>query len=71
MVDTRIINGMTYLMGGDNAVGRSIYHVSKERVRDFSPKQEANIGELCRRFGISPTTGYKWLGRFRGDGKSG
>lgn len=25
----------------------------------------ANIRELCRRFGISPTTGYKWLERWR------
>ena len=26
----------------------------------------ANIAGLCRRFGISRTTGYKWLGRFCG-----
>lgn len=25
----------------------------------------ANMRELCRRWGISPQTGYKWLGRFR------
>lgn len=25
----------------------------------------ANKRDLCRHFGISPTTGYKWLGRFR------
>jgi len=23
----------------------------------------ANVRELCRRYGISPTTGYKWIGR--------
>lgn len=28
--------------------------------------ESANISELCRRFGISRQTGYKWLGRFRG-----
>lgn len=28
----------------------------------------ANRRELCRRFGISPTTGYKWLGRARQGG---
>lgn len=29
-------------------------------------KQEgANVRQLCRRFGISPTTAYKWLGRQR------
>src|SRR4029453_16053964 len=27
----------------------------------------ANIRELCRRFAISPTTGYKWLRRYRQD----
>ena len=24
---------------------------------------EANVRELCRRFGVSPTTAYKWIGR--------
>lgn len=28
--------------------------------------ERANISELCRRFGISRQTGYKWLGRFAG-----
>ena len=31
----------------------------------------ANVRELCQRFGISPTTGYKWLSRFRGGGEAG
>jgi transposase InsO family protein len=31
----------------------------------------ANMRQLCRRFGISPTTGYKWLARFKGKGPSG
>ena len=31
----------------------------------------ANIRELCRRFGISPETGYKWLDRYRRDGPPG
>jgi transposase InsO family protein len=31
----------------------------------------ANISELCRRFGISRKTGYKWLKRYREDGESG
>jgi transposase InsO family protein len=30
--------------------------------------ENANIRQLCRRFGISPTVGYKWLGRYRADG---
>src|SRR5215475_15625531 len=33
--------------------------------------ENANIRQLCRRFGISPTTGYKWLGRYQTDGASG
>src|ERR1700741_821885 len=31
----------------------------------------ANVRNLCRRFGISPTTGYKWLERWRAEGISG
>ena len=31
----------------------------------------ANVRQLCRRFGISPTTGYKWLERWRLDGMPG
>ena len=28
----------------------------------------SNVRELCRGFGISPTTGYKWLDRARASG---
>lgn len=31
----------------------------------------ANVRALCRRFGISPTTAYKWLGRYRQGGVAG
>lgn len=31
----------------------------------------ANIRQLCRAFGVSPKTGYKWLGRFDADGEAG
>ena len=31
----------------------------------------ANVRRLCRRFGISPTTGYKWLERWQLDGMAG
>jgi transposase InsO family protein len=31
----------------------------------------ANVRQLCCRFGISPTTGYKWLGRYQADGIAG
>ncbi|WP_245335078.1 helix-turn-helix domain-containing protein, partial [Bradyrhizobium mercantei] len=31
----------------------------------------ANVRQLCRRFGVSPTTGYKWLERWQLDGMVG
>src|SRR3954463_1148728 len=31
----------------------------------------ANVRSLCRRFGVSPTTGYKWLERWRIEGMAG
>jgi len=31
----------------------------------------ANIRELCRRYGIQPRIGYKWLDRYRLEGESG
>jgi transposase InsO family protein len=31
----------------------------------------ANVRKLCRRFGVSPTTGYKWLERCRLEGMAG
>src|SRR5829696_6331432 len=29
-------------------------------------QEGANVRELCRRFGISPDVGYKWLRRWKG-----
>jgi len=37
----------------------------------LSQREEANVRELCRRFGVSPTTGYKWRERFRASGEAG
>jgi transposase InsO family protein len=37
----------------------------------FATNDGANVRELCRRFGISPTTGYKWLDRYRREGLAG
>ena len=34
----------------------------------FAVKDGANIRELCRRFGISRPTAYKWLERYRRKG---
>ncbi|WP_167364585.1 helix-turn-helix domain-containing protein, partial [Ectopseudomonas composti] len=32
---------------------------------------ESNVRELCRRYGVSPRTGYKWLDRYREQGDTG
>jgi transposase InsO family protein len=37
----------------------------------FATSEGANIRALCRRFGITPRTGYKWLQRYRGEGVKG
>lgn len=37
----------------------------------LATKEDANMSVLCRRFGISRDTGYKWLRRYREEGKSG
>ena len=34
-------------------------------------QEGANRRELCRRFGISPQTAYKWLARYANEGKAG
>ena len=45
-----------------------------ERKREFvelAGAAGANVRALCRRYGVSPTTGYKWLGRWRAAGAAG
>ncbi len=37
----------------------------------FALHEGSNIRELCRRYGISPKTGYKWLNRYLLKGKPG
>lgn len=37
----------------------------------LAQQEEANVSELCRRFGISRKTGYKWLARYRSEGEAG
>ena len=37
----------------------------------FASQDGANIRELCRRYGIAPATGYKWLRRWQEEGPSG
>ena len=49
---------------------RSAMELKKEWVR-FALQPGANIRALCRRYGISPATGYKWLERYRAEGETG
>ena len=37
---------------------------------ELSQREGAQVRELCRRFGVSPTTGYKWLERRRVGGEA-
>jgi transposase InsO family protein len=37
----------------------------------FATAENANVRHLCRCFGISPNTAYKWLERFQADGLNG
>jgi transposase InsO family protein len=37
----------------------------------LASEEGANVRLLCRRFGVSPTTGYKWLERWRQHGSAG
>src|SRR5205085_1278765 len=48
----------------------SIMEQRKEFVR-LALSEGANVSELCRRFGISRETGYKWLARYRADSGAG
>ena len=43
----------------------------KEEFVLLASQEGANIRQLCRRFGISPKTAYKWLSRFHQQGSAG
>lgn len=43
----------------------------KREFVELAGREGANRRELCRRFGISPQTGYKWLQRHAGEGNAG
>ena len=49
---------------------REVMSLRKEFIQ-LAMQPDSNIRELCRRFGIGPKTGYKWLGRFAGQGDAG
>ncbi len=43
----------------------------KEEFVLLAQQEGCNRRELCRRFGISPPTAYKWLRRYEGEGRPG
>ncbi len=45
----------------------------KERMRFVTDWERGlySMGELCARYGVSRETGYKWIGRYEGDGVDG
>ena len=43
----------------------------KREFAALAVQEDANMAELCRRYGISRATGYKWAQRFRQEGISG
>ena len=43
----------------------------REEFVALASQEGANVRARCRQFGISPTTGYKWLGRYREQGAPG
>ncbi len=49
---------------------RSTMSIRHEFV-SLASQEGANMRQLCRRFGISPPTGYKWLHRFVTEGVAG
>ena len=53
---------ISYREGGMPFRGVSAMDRKREFVT-FAAAEGANTRELCRRFGVAPTTGYKWLHR--------
>jgi transposase InsO family protein len=43
----------------------------KEEFVLLASQEGANVRQLCRRFGISPKTAYKWIARFNQQGSAG
>jgi transposase InsO family protein len=43
----------------------------REEFAHLAMKLDANISELCRRFGIARSNGYKWLQRYEREGRKG
>lgn len=43
----------------------------RQEFASLASQPTANVRALCRAYGISPKTGYKWLARYRQDGVAG
>jgi transposase InsO family protein len=43
----------------------------REEFVERALKEDANVRALCREFGITPRTGYKWLRRYQAEGPAG
>jgi transposase InsO family protein len=43
----------------------------REEFARLARSEGANVRALCRRYGVSPTTGYKWLERYVAAGRAG
>src|SRR3990172_2018827 len=56
-------------MGGGRAGGRG--GPFRREAEGGGGGEELPMGEACRRFDISPTTGYKWVGRAERSGEQG
>lgn len=44
---------------------------SREEFCRLAMQEGATMRALCRRFGISPTTGYRWVQRYQAEGRTG
>ena len=44
--------------------------VGQEEYCRLAEWESVTFVALCRRFGITPKTGYKWLARFRAEGEA-
>lgn len=49
---------------------REVMSLRREFIQ-LATQEDSNVRELCRRFGISPKTAYKWMKRFAGQGEAG
>jgi len=49
---------------------KDLIHIRLEFV-NIALQPDANVRQLCRRFGISPTIAYKWMDRYQREGPKG